>query len=415
MIITTDKLSSLAEIFENLDSSALVIFDVDDVLFEPRDQILRGHYFKEVLIFENMIEAKYDKNTAEELYSIIWNERQIQVMEEETPLLIAHLQEKNIPVIALTNCMIGRYGLTSSVEDWRLGELAKCGYYLEKSWVGLEEKIFEHKDETDQEKRWLYKKGVIFANGIQKGAVLEEFLKHFKVNPKHIIFVDDLLKNVISVQDMCAKLNIDFTGIEYTKATSSYSRPNNLSIAKVQAQTLGKERKWLTDKEARALQTNVLEDNLDEGALPLENLNIQKISPIHDSLESVIVYSIGNPTNEKISKILNSYKEENKLLIGAFLSTKLIAALGLHLNNEEVTILHLSVLPELRGEGVGRKLLSYIASEFPNYRISLETDAEAVEFYRTCGFTCTLLQGKSDNLRYKCSLTLASEIKKIAR
>ena len=61
----------------------------------------------------------------------------------------------------------------------------------------------------------LYKKGILFAKGIEKGRVLEQFLKRINFNPKSVVFIDDKLKHLDEVEKFCEKSKIKFLGLRY--------------------------------------------------------------------------------------------------------------------------------------------------------------------------------------------------------
>ncbi|KKK55230.1 hypothetical protein LCGC14_3076640, partial [marine sediment metagenome] len=61
----------------------------------------------------------------------------------------------------------------------------------------------------------LYKKGILFAKGIEKGRVLDQFLKKINFKPKSVIFIDDKLKYLDEVEKFCKKLKIKFLGLRY--------------------------------------------------------------------------------------------------------------------------------------------------------------------------------------------------------
>ena len=78
-----------------------------------------------------------------------------------------------------------------------------------------------------------------------------------KLTPRRIIFLDDLSANLLSVQDLCQKLGIEFLGIHYTAVqNSSPKRLLNMDIATLQFDILEKEKKWISDSEADALISN---------------------------------------------------------------------------------------------------------------------------------------------------------------
>lgn len=143
----------------------------------------------------------------------------------------------------MTNCIIGPFGQIHSVEDWRIQDLQRLGYHFNISWGHLKDKIFQVEGQN-LIKKFSFKDGVIFSNTFPKGIVLEKFLIYAKLTPRRIIFLDDLSENLLSVQESCQKLGIEFLGIHYTAVqNSSLKRLLNIDIATLQFNTLEKEKK----------------------------------------------------------------------------------------------------------------------------------------------------------------------------
>ncbi|HJD55365.1 MAG TPA: GNAT family N-acetyltransferase [Rickettsia endosymbiont of Pyrocoelia pectoralis] len=123
------------------------------------------------------------------------------------------------------------------------------------------------------------------------------------------------------------------------------------------------------------------------------------------SLSILIADSIGNPTTEKINSILESYKNNNRHLIGCFIKQNLIGIIGVQILPTQSTIRHISVLKTFRSQGIGKQLILYIVDHFALKKIIAETDDSAVEFYRTLGFNCEVFEGKYGK-RYNCVINL---------
>ncbi|HXF90770.1 MAG TPA: GNAT family N-acetyltransferase [Candidatus Nitrosotenuis sp.] len=128
------------------------------------------------------------------------------------------------------------------------------------------------------------------------------------------------------------------------------------------------------------------------------------ITPDHPELLTVIAPSIGNPTQEKIQRILKEYKISSWQLMGCSINEQLVAVIGLDLSPPNAIIKHISVLPEYRGLGIGKQLIHYALDYFCLSTLSAETDEDAVNFYQTLGFSCQPFNGKYGK-RYKCALT----------
>jgi hypothetical protein len=128
MIVRTHSIGHVMDLTTTIDPEVLVIFDVDDVLFHPVDAILQTQYAKTVQSFENNIDQKYSKNEADDLYSIIWQQRDIQHVDIANLSFVNHIQSQGIKTLALTNCIIGKFGKIDFVQDWRIKELQRLGY-----------------------------------------------------------------------------------------------------------------------------------------------------------------------------------------------------------------------------------------------------------------------------------------------
>ena len=71
--------------------------------------------------------------------------------------------------------------------------------------------------------------------------------------------------------------------------------------------------------------------------------------------------------------------------------------------NDTAEILDIAVKPEYRKHGIGKSLIDFIFTQFPIDNITAETDDEAVEFYKRCGFNVIGFGMKCNNKRYICN------------
>lgn len=92
--------------------------------------------------------------------------------------------------------------------------------------------------------------------------------------------------------------------------------------------------------------------------------------------------SIGSPTPEKITQVLRAYDLPYHFLIGAFSSETLIAVIGFELAGTQAIIKHPSVLDDFRKQGVGKTLIDRLIKDCDPSKVILETDDEAVGFYK---------------------------------
>jgi len=254
-IIQTNDTKIIEKTIASIDQDTLVIFDVDDVLIMPKDQILQSHHREYINKLDTFLFAS--EQEYEDLWSIIFAQRQSIPVDPKMINMMTTLQSKGIKVIALTHAMTGKFGYITSMKDWRYNELIRHGYDFKKSWKNTQDKTFNGLEKSSNRLASeislppMFFKGIIFTE-IDKGETLEAFLTHYKLRFKKIIFIDDKKKNLESVEKTVSKLNIAFVGIEYTAAVMQ-TEPLNEKRAELQFQVLGKQRKWLSDSEADAL------------------------------------------------------------------------------------------------------------------------------------------------------------------
>lgn len=110
-----------------------------------------------------------------------------------------------------------------------------------------------------------YHSGVIYAtNTRDKGELLLEILEKTGYRPSKIIFVDDKVDSLISVQSTLSHLNIPFMGYAYTKTVEDHANFDPL-VANIQLDWLISEGKVLTDEEAINKKDECYSDaNLDQ-------------------------------------------------------------------------------------------------------------------------------------------------------
>lgn len=124
------------------------------------------------------------------------------------------------------------------------------------------------------------------------------------------------------------------------------------------------------------------------------------------NLTRIISPSIGMATEQKIQKILSKYNNSpNHHLIGAFSDDILIGVIGVEITDEICAIKHISISAENRMKGIGKQLIMYIAHHFSIKHFIAETDDDAVDFYRKCGFQCKSFESQYGK-RYRCKYSL---------
>jgi phosphoglycolate phosphatase-like HAD superfamily hydrolase len=245
--------SSVSEIkaqiskFNNADT--LVLFDVDYVLLAPKDSILRyagetdryrAKYFKALTKDFQEQEITLDSNKIpmpEYLISQILSSCKIELVSPEMPRFVNSLDSQNITAIGFTANSTGKYGVVKNEAKLHLSRLKSLGYH------------FTHNDDLLKEDFPEYISGVVFTNKKDKGKILIKFLKQLNRQYKNIVFIDDRLKNLNSVQNALKDQQINYLAIQYTELKDKNELLNR-DIADKQFQILRQQHKWISDDEA---------------------------------------------------------------------------------------------------------------------------------------------------------------------
>lgn len=135
-------------------------------------------------------------------------------------------------------------------------------------------------------------------------------------------------------------------------------------------------------------------------------ITIKSVNLDDPRLASVIHGAIGNPSPEKVLEVIESYKNSDHAIIGAFIGDILVGVLGFCKSSEVITIRHISVSLHYQRQGIGTLLLEEVKKQYASCKIVAETDAESVDFYAKSGFTCHEFKGRYGNLRYKCEFNI---------
>jgi ribosomal protein S18 acetylase RimI-like enzyme len=119
-------------------------------------------------------------------------------------------------------------------------------------------------------------------------------------------------------------------------------------------------------------------------------------------LAPLLALAIGNPTPEKIQTVISSYSESDHYLVGCFVENKLVGVIGFEITDaHKAVIRHLAVDEHCRGQGIGKKLIEDIAKRYDLYCLEVETDNDAIGFYRKCNFVCEKFD-KDGMERFRC-------------
>lgn len=250
-IIETPDLTLIEKELNDLDENCLVVFDVDDTLIMPEDQILRVDHFNteaNPIVHQFWERIKLlDEQARQNLISKIFLTAKRNIIDEKVLDLIDNLKKKNVKVIALTALTTGKFGHIERLEDWRIHHLRSMGIDFHPSAPHSEEIIFD--DVNGIGTKPVFKEGIIASSRYPKGQVLVSFLNKIEWKPKKIIFVDDYINFINSVETELTTADIDHICFHYT-ATDKMEIKLDMKVVQMQCDHLLEHHEWLSDEEA---------------------------------------------------------------------------------------------------------------------------------------------------------------------
>ena len=111
------------------------------------------------------------------------------------------------------------------------------------------------------------------------------------------------------------------------------------------------------------------------------------------------------PDEERVKRVLEQYNnDESRILFGKIKNNELVGIIGvIWLSKCEVELKHISVKSSNRRQGVGKEMINEFIEENHIKRVEVETDKNAVDFYKKIGFNITSLGEKYPGVeRFKC-------------
>ena len=247
-IFSGPNLLEFERVIARASATTLVVFDIDEVIFTSKDQVLNPNYKKYRDIFEQALTENFSEKEIIQLISLIYKMRQRIVVDPKVLEILKSLLSHNIMTIALTHCPTGEIATGDKYEELRIAQLESFGMDFDLLSKHLNE-IRLPELEEDHGVPLLYK-GVILTGLVDKGTVLAQILEKIDFKPKEIIFIDYRIENIISVQTICLKHKIKFTGFEYTAVKDGPLSEFIEKRARLQFETLAEKRIWLSDSEA---------------------------------------------------------------------------------------------------------------------------------------------------------------------
>lgn len=187
------------------DKETLVILDLNNVLMTT-PQLLGSEQWATYEINRQMQEKKLSKDEVLNTFVPTWHK--ILMMSKAVPIeqttvgVIRRLQKSGIPLMGLTRRDVEMaYPTHQHLRSIDIDLARKTVYHTDIALPGAHAKFIE---------------GILFV-GLrnEKGPLLLQFLDLIGYTPKKVVFIDDTLKNIESVEAALASRGIPFIGLRY--------------------------------------------------------------------------------------------------------------------------------------------------------------------------------------------------------
>ncbi len=192
------------EIYQHLQPGMLVIFDIDNTLIEPVQELGTNQWFenriKEYISYGHSKPDSLEKALQE--WTAIQSITLVKLVEPGIEHIVKDLQNQGYTVIGLTTRGLG-------ISTRTIDQLQTVKINLTATAPTNEEIFFMN------ERGVLFRGGVLFTAGTHKGKALEKFLKTVGCNPSSIMFINDKYSHLLPVEEYCEKFALPFTGIRY--------------------------------------------------------------------------------------------------------------------------------------------------------------------------------------------------------
>jgi len=236
---TIISVDSHQEVKKYVKPTSILIYDIDETLtyregifFHPR-----AHRHKKRL--KERIQSS-SPVLYQNLISILHKNTPMLLMEEDIPALINNFMAQGTRVFACTKRYHGHYGVIDRFEEHTHNLLQKLGitfnfwnysfFYQNPLNIALN----PQECTSGRSCKALFFNNIYFTDDNQKGPALQALFTTLGYIPEHVVFVDDLYDNLVSVENTLTEWGIPVTCIHYTNPQPdiSFSKKELVKVVK---------------------------------------------------------------------------------------------------------------------------------------------------------------------------------------
>ncbi|MEC7840289.1 MAG: DUF2608 domain-containing protein [Chlamydiota bacterium] len=231
------EVNSIHEIKNYIGPETLILFDIDNTLMEPTQTLGSDQWFQHTLKERrnNGMKREDALDLTLSQWMSIQSVTKVKVVEEGTAELIDHLQKEGFTLMGLTTRGLGLSTRT-------VFQLKSLDINLTTTAPTHEEIFFINHHGV------LFRGGILFTAGTNKGMALAKFLHLIGKEPENIVFINDKWSNIREVEVVAEKYQVPFTGLRYSYTDEKVANFNP-ELAEMQFKEFGH---IISDDEASA-------------------------------------------------------------------------------------------------------------------------------------------------------------------
>ncbi|MCL2420743.1 MAG: GNAT family N-acetyltransferase [Defluviitaleaceae bacterium] len=137
----------------------------------------------------------------------------------------------------------------------------------------------------------------------------------------------------------------------------------------------------------------------------IDNINFVDVKAKMDdpAILDILAACVYDNSPEGMAREVSEYHRHGSWQLRCWIDDgKIVGVCGFEVHTDWVEILHIAVSENARGRGIGSKMVAALRAQY-KMPIEAETDDDAVDFYRKCGFEVTAFK-KYDVRRWTCVL-----------
>lgn len=198
------EIHSLDEVDPYIYSGQLIVFDIDNTLMYPKQQLGSHRWFLSRLAHyeNNECEPQFALEKALDEWTAIQSFTEVRMVEPFTSSIVRDLQEQGRTVMGMTT-----RGL--SMARFTLEQLGSLKIHLDITAPTSREHFFYDRQGV------LFRNGILFTAGTHKGRALFHFLDEIRYHPLSVLYIDDEYSHLEEVEKICQERQIDFIGLRY--------------------------------------------------------------------------------------------------------------------------------------------------------------------------------------------------------